>query len=140
MKIEIALGSIVIIIAFMAIEIGTAFSLNNVSDTNPLEWFNKGNVLYNLSRYDEAIYAYDQAIELDQSYAEAWYGEGETLFDQGRYNESIKAYNTAIAINPKWALPWYGKGESLDQLGLHEDAIEAYDVAVELDLSSIKQK
>lgn len=141
--------SAIILIALAVIEVGAAYSVacdsasDNISaanKSNPSEWLDKGNALRKMGMYDEAINAYNRAIDLNPELAEPWYNNGVALFDQGRYNESIEAYDRAIDLNPKWALPWYGKGKSLDQLGLHEDALEAYDVAVELNLASAKQK
>ncbi len=52
------------------------------------DWFNKGGALNSQGKYDEAIKAYDKAIEIDPQYADAWIGKGTTLYAQGRVNES----------------------------------------------------
>jgi predicted double-glycine peptidase len=118
---------------------GTAFNLACKNASASETWDNKGNASRKMGKYNDAIAAYDRAIELNPKLAEAWYGKGEALFDLEKYCESINAYDIASYLKPEWALPLYGKGKSLDQLGLHEDANQTYYNATELDLTSAKQ-
>jgi tetratricopeptide (TPR) repeat protein len=39
-------------------------------------WYNKGVALYNLGKYDEAIKAYDMAIEINPRDTDAWNNKG----------------------------------------------------------------
>ncbi len=66
--------------------------------TTAMDWLDKGLLLYNQSKYDEAIEAYDRAIEIDPQLVFAWLFKGRALYDQGRYVESIKAYDKVIEI------------------------------------------
>src|SRR5439155_25335259 len=43
------------------------------------QWFNEGNTLCDLKRYEEALSAFDQAIRLDPNHADAYYGKSLTL-------------------------------------------------------------
>jgi tetratricopeptide (TPR) repeat protein len=97
------------------------------------EWNNKGNALYELKRYEDAIKAYDKAIELNPKYTDPWNNKGLVLHKLKRYEDAIKAYDKAIELDPKYADPWYNKGNVLAKLKRYEDAIEAYDKAIELD-------
>jgi tetratricopeptide (TPR) repeat protein len=67
------------------------------------EWFDKGNALCGQGKYDEAISAYDKAIEINPQYVDAWNNKGLALDGQGKYDESIQAYGKAIEINPRMA-------------------------------------
>ena len=40
------------------------------------DWYDKGVNLSNQSNYNEALIAFDKAIELNPQYAEAWAGKG----------------------------------------------------------------
>jgi len=66
-------------------------------------WYSKGIFGVRLRRYEEAIQAFDKAIELDPNYARALYSKGSALYDQGKYNEAIEAYDKAIEIEPQYA-------------------------------------
>ena len=62
---------------------------------------NKGNALNNLNKYDEAIKAYDKAIEINPQNSMAWYNKGNVFTNLNKYDEAIKAYDKAIEINPQ---------------------------------------
>ncbi|WP_461459117.1 tetratricopeptide repeat protein [Methanothrix sp.] len=73
-------------------------------------WYNKGNALYELGKYDEAIEAYEQAIRLDPNYAAAWNNRGITLYERGQNDEAIASYNMALGIDPQYPDSLYNKG------------------------------
>ena len=97
------------------------------------DWMAEGNALFGQGNYDEAIAAYDNALQLNPQLAEAWYGKGVVLNKQGKYDDAITAYDNAIGLNPRFAYAWCNKGDSLQKAGNYEDAIKAYDKAIELD-------
>ncbi|MGH2612183.1 MAG: tetratricopeptide repeat protein [Rhabdochlamydiaceae bacterium] len=69
---------------------------------NPSDWYNKGNLLWNLSRIDEAIECYNEAISLDKHYVKAWYRKGSILFtQQQRYLESTICFEKIIDLEQK---------------------------------------
>ena len=55
-------------------------------------WYDKGDILHKLKRYEEAVAAFDRAIELDDKNAWAWHEKGQALYDLERYEESLTAY------------------------------------------------
>jgi tetratricopeptide (TPR) repeat protein len=55
------------------------------------DWFNKGVTLYNESKYDEAIKAYDEAIRLAPNLIEAWNNKGMALDALGKTTEANAA-------------------------------------------------
>ena len=95
-------------------------------------WFNKGFDLGKLERYEEAIEAYEKAIEINPKYNDAWFNKGFDLGKLKRYEEAIEAYEKAIEINPKDNDAWYNKGFRLARLKRYEEAIEAYEKAIEI--------
>ena len=80
-------------------------------------WVNKGFALIRQSKYDEAIKAFDKAIELNPQYADAWSNKGVALYDQGKFDEAIKAFDEAIKLNPQDPIARYAKGLVLQKLG-----------------------
>ena len=59
------------------------------------DWFNKGIVLYNQDKYDEAIKAFDEAIKLDPKLAMAGNNKGTALKLLGRTTEANVAFTKA---------------------------------------------
>src|SRR5450755_1149141 len=59
------------------------------------EWINKGNTLYGLKRYEEALTAYEQAIHLDPNLALSYYSKGATLNKLNRQEEAQYCYQIA---------------------------------------------
>jgi len=66
-----------------------------------------------LEKQEEAIEAYNKAIEINPKYADAWYNKGVTLVQLERQEEAIKAFDKAIEIYPKYAGAWNNKGVAL---------------------------
>ncbi len=94
---------------------------------------NTGYTLNSLGRYEEAIEAYRQAIEIDPKYADPYFNLGINLHHLYRYEEAIEAYRQAIEIDPKFAYAYFNLGIVLNySLGRREEAIEAYQKFIEL--------
>ena len=64
-----------------------------------------------LGKFDEAIKAYDKAIEIDPQHSNAWYNKGLALTKLNRQNEAIKAFEKANrniwqSKKPLWQSNW----------------------------------
>jgi tetratricopeptide (TPR) repeat protein len=58
--------------------------------TNDYEnWTNKGIVLGNLGRSDEALKCFDEAIEINPQFAEGWFNKGVVLKKLHKYDEAL---------------------------------------------------
>jgi tetratricopeptide (TPR) repeat protein len=90
-------------------------------------------VYYREKRYDEALAAYDHAIELDPHYADAYYNKGEVLRRFERYDDALVLYNLAVEADPLFADAWYKKGRMLHKLKRDKEALVAYDQAIQLE-------
>lgn len=64
-------------------------------------WNDKGAALEKQGKLDEAIQAFDKAIELNPNFALAWSNKALMLFKAKRYDEALEAVNKAIELNPK---------------------------------------
>lgn len=64
----------------------------------PLGWFNLGTALTALGNLEDAIACYQQAIQLDPTYAEAHQGLGVAWMKGGRMLESQESFRRAIAL------------------------------------------
>lgn len=119
---------------------------------------NKGAELRKKSEYDQAAWAYEDAIEafdkaskLDPLSAKNWSNRGNALVDRGKYDEAIKAFIHALELDSLSAKTWNNYGRALhakgDALRDHDDfkamdiyaaAINAFDRAIEQDFGAIR--
>jgi tetratricopeptide (TPR) repeat protein len=59
-------------------------------------WYNLGNSLFNLKKYQDAIASYNKAIRYKPDSYETWYSRGNALYSLKRYQEAIASYEQAI--------------------------------------------
>lgn len=93
----------------------------------------EGDMFLGHLQYEEALTTYEQAIQLDEAYADAYVGKGYTLYSLMRYEEALSAYEQAIQLDPKHGDAHLNKGRILYKLKRCEEALAAYEQAIELD-------
>ena len=105
---------------------------------------NKGLLLINLGRPEEAIESFEQVLEIDSTFAEAHYNIGVCYvnsyrddFEQAKkdsiVNEAIRHFDLATKIEPKYAIAWYNLGHSYEFIGDKKRALECYKKAIDID-------
>ncbi len=82
-------------------------------------------------RYDEAIDAYKQAIELAPDQIFAWSNLGNLCAKIGRNDEAMIAFRKALQGNHKDAIAWAGLASAHFKVGYIDDAIAAYRKAIQ---------
>jgi tetratricopeptide (TPR) repeat protein len=113
---------------------------------DPASYNNLGNSLARTGKVDEALAAYQKAIELDPTNtAMYWRNFAVGLYNSNRIKESLEPLKKATAADPKSAQAWYLLGAALvytmdyKQEGdktipiMQDGTIEAYQKAIELD-------
>jgi tetratricopeptide (TPR) repeat protein len=98
-------------------------------------WFNKGNLLAEMGKIDEAIEAYDNISVFNENIEgeSLWYNKAHLLQTMGRNKEADLAYDQVIKINPKKAIAWSDKGNNMQEMGMINKALMAYDKALSID-------
>src|SRR6266705_188048 len=91
-----------------------------------------GDTYLNTKRYQEALLAFEQAIQLDPNDAVICNGKGLALSKLNRYREALTAYEQSIRLNPNNADTYLNKGDALDELERYEEALAAYKRAIRL--------
>ncbi len=65
-----------------------------------------GSIYLNTKRYQEALLAFEQAIQLDPNDAVIYNGKGLALSNLNRYGEALAAYEQAIRLDPNITTPY----------------------------------
>jgi superkiller protein 3 len=115
-----------------------AQAIEKTSDENlnPLVWNEKGNVHFKQQAFDDAISAYNRAIQLDPAFGWPYSNLALTYLIQGQYAEAILLYQKSLELlkNDKdKAVSWNGLGNVYRYLNDYPNAVAAYQKAADLD-------
>ncbi|MBW4495597.1 MAG: tetratricopeptide repeat protein [Oscillatoria princeps RMCB-10] len=103
-----------------------------VPKADAAEWLKRGDLLRETQRYSDALAAYNQALKVSDSYAEAWYGRCYALTNLQRPLEALSACDKALNLKQNYAEAWHRRGYALDDLERYSDALQAYDKALQI--------
>ena len=78
------------------------------------------------SRARAALDAYDRAIALDGSRAEAYLGQGRAHLELGDPRSAIAAFRRALMVNSRYSVAEFWLGEAYRRSGQGPQAAEAY--------------
>jgi len=98
-------------------------------------WNELGNIYFKVGAFDEAIDAYNKAIELDFRIGWLYSNLGFAYAHKGQYAEAILEYEKSIELlntDEDKAVSWSRLGEAYWQLRNYDQAILSYQKAVEL--------
>ena len=76
-------------------------------------WYTSGNELVKEGKNDDALMAYDKALEMDPKHVGTWNNKGIVLARLKRFEEAINCYDKAIELNPEYTNAWYSKANAL---------------------------
>ena len=92
-----------------------------------------GYSFHNLKRFEEALTAFEKALDLDANNGDTWFMKGLTLADMKRSEEALTAYDRAIALELNDGAVWHSKSKVLKELKRHDEAFFAYERGFGLD-------
>jgi tetratricopeptide (TPR) repeat protein len=90
----------------------------------------RGDVLFALERFEEAIVSYDRAIELDPQNVAAYANRGCAFGCSGDNEAAVASHDRALAIEPDHLLAALNRGVALHNLHRHEEALASFDRAL----------
>ena len=111
-----------------------------INEKNAQIWNELGNIYYNTGAFDEAMHAFEMALELDPSYGWSYNNLASIYFHQKRYSDAIPLYQKGLQLleNIKdKALLWNHLGDAFRRLNEHNQAAAAYRKAIELDPDNV---
>ena len=96
-------------------------------------WLERGNQLWRLQRYKEAVEAFDKAIEQKPTFVYlAYYGKGLALGTQGKSKEGVTALEQAVEDKPDFVTAWGTLSAVYRELEQPEKGLAAIDKAIQL--------
>lgn len=95
-------------------------------------WYELGCDL-EVTSVDDAIEAYERALELDPALADGHVNLGRLLHERGGPAAAEDHYRRALELDPEHAIAAFNRGVALEDLGRVRHAINAYELALELD-------
>ncbi len=108
---------------------------DSVIDARPKDavaWNNRGVILGEMGRYEEALESVSKATKIKANSERAHLNKALLLARLNRHTEALTAAGKAIQINPGLAEAWLNKGNILVLSGKYEAALEATEKAIEL--------
>jgi tetratricopeptide (TPR) repeat protein len=104
----------------------------NGEDKRENAYLLRGFALNRLEMYDDALMAFDKAIEIDPKRVDLWQNKAYSLTKLGRFVEVLKCYEVMSGIDPHNPEIWSKKGEIHLALGQINEANEAFSIAKSL--------
>jgi len=86
-----------------------------------LTYYHMGNAYIDMKRYEQAIEAYNQAIQLDSTLSKSHNNLGVAYIELSQTEEAIREFREAVRLNPKYAEAHFNLGVAYLQLGEHDE-------------------
>ena len=96
-------------------------------------WFQKGlEVEHNCGPIEEAIEAYENAVDLNSKMASAMVNLGTIFFHQRKWQKAEEQYLAAMAVDAEYALAAFNLGNLYDERGQRDSALQYYQTALRI--------
>ncbi len=95
-------------------------------------WFSEGCAHYKAQHYQDALHAFNQALQLDAENAQAYYWKGLALSHLDDLGRALAAFDASIRYDPRYPTVYNARGNVLYRLGRYRDALAAYSTAIRL--------
>lgn len=102
-------------------------------------WIRLGNIFEKQDQNNDAVQAYQRAIEIDPENIQNWINLGDSQFKKGDYEEGANAYRKAVTLDPEAGLPLSNLALCLVNQGRPEEAVPLYLKSIDL-LTEVKDK
>src|SRR5438045_1924807 len=102
------------------------------------DYYTRGNILRNLQHYEEALAAYEMAVRLDPTFADAYHGIGSVHYALKQLDEALAAYEKAIKLNRNDSYADYSRAIIFYKLNNYKEAFTTCRQAISIDSSIIQ--
>jgi tetratricopeptide (TPR) repeat protein len=128
---KVCYSSLPFILAAILITSGCTHN-KTIERFSPTNWSEIGRQAMDAKRWNEALNAYNKAIELNPNDASAYNNRGLAYDNLDKNDLAIADYEKAIELNPKYGDAFNNRGKTFGKLGDYKQAILNYDRAIEL--------
>ena len=101
-----------------------------LDDKSPEAWSNLGAARSATKGPEEALAAYERALECNSGHTSAWFAKATTLFGLQRFDEALVACDRALKLEPGYQKVLYTKSQILKKIGQTEEAQKFYVLAL----------
>ncbi|MFW9848482.1 MAG: tetratricopeptide repeat protein [Candidatus Thorarchaeota archaeon] len=67
------------------------------------DWYRRAKSHEKNGRYEDALKAYNAALEINKDYAHAWYYKGKLHYQLGQYDKCVECAEKALKLAPDWS-------------------------------------
>ena len=96
-------------------------------------WMGRGDALYSLELYAQALEAYSEAARLEPTNWKNWQQQGNALYYLEQYREAIAMYNRALELHKEDGEIYNYRGKALYELQDYESALIMQEEALAID-------
>jgi Tfp pilus assembly protein PilF/glutathione synthase/RimK-type ligase-like ATP-grasp enzyme len=107
-----------------------------LDDKSPEAWFNVGVALTATGRHEEALQAYERALDYNSASARTWLNKAMALFELKRHEEALVACDQALKLNPNHHKLLHSKSLILKALGRTDEAKMTYRMSLDRRVAS----
>ena len=128
---KVGCSSLLILLAVMLITTGCTHNKTN-ERFSAANWSEIGRQAIDAKHWNEAINAYNKAIDLNPNDASAYNNRGLAYDNLDKNNLAIADYEKAIELNPKYGDAFNNLAKTYGRRGYYKQAILFYDRIIEL--------
>ncbi len=101
------------------------------------QWNDIGVDFFENQSYEDALFSYEKAIEIDSKHEYAWYNKGLVLLKEEQFESAAQAFFEALDINASSSESWYNLGIALENSGNSTGAKSAFTRSEEIENTRI---
>ena len=96
------------------------------------DWFQKGIIAYGLEEFENSIFYWQKAININPDFAGAYNNMGVAYDEKGKYDIAIECFQKAINLKPDFAVAYNNMGVAYGKKGYYDKAMECYHKAINI--------
>lgn len=130
----IAIALIMLLVIFSSVHAEEEIQRGGLSpaELEALRQHSKGTESMLSKKFEEAIFYFKKAIDLNPELTEAYYNLGITYEELRKHKDSIEALKRAIQLNPNHANAHYALGYAYYQLKEYHDSLAAFKQSIRI--------